>query len=101
MRFFPGTARVDKSRYPDIDEIIAAAHDRYFRCLKQEILFENNAIELGPDYLALVRKKGYSMLHLLSENEYQAGLKTLESALKKGPVKTRLTGETLVWFTKA
>jgi ubiquinone/menaquinone biosynthesis C-methylase UbiE len=100
-RYFPGTARVDKIRYPDIDEIIAAAKDRGLRGLKQEILFENNVIELGPDYLALVRKKGYSMLHLISEHQYRVGLKALESALKKGPVKTRLAGETLVWFAKA
>jgi ubiquinone/menaquinone biosynthesis C-methylase UbiE len=100
VRYFPDTARVDKSRYPDIDEIVAAAHDRYFRCLKQEILFENNAIELGPDYLALVRKKGYSMLHLISEHEYRVGLKALENALKKGPVKSKMAGETLVWFKK-
>ncbi len=100
VRYFPGTARVDKSRYPDIDEIIAAAQDRGLRCVKQEILFENNVIELGPDYLALVRKKGYSMLHLISEHQYRVGLKALESAMRKGPVKSKMAGETLVWFKK-
>lgn len=99
-RYFPGTARVDKIRYPDIDEIITAAQDSGLRCVKQEILFENNEIELGPDYLALVRKKGYSMLHLISEHQYRVGLKALESALKKGPVKARMAGETMVWFAK-
>lgn len=99
-QFFPGTVRVDRERYPDIHEIITAAQSGGLIHLKQEILFEGEAMELGVDYLELVRKKGYSMLHLLNEREYQTGLSTLENALQNGPVKARSAGETLVWFTK-
>ena len=52
--------------------------------LKQEILFEGETVEVGMGFLELVRKKGYSMLHLLTEAEYQAGLRTLENALRNG-----------------
>ena len=100
VQFFPGTARVDRQRYPDIDEIICAAQPGGLVSLKQETLFEGDPVELGPDYLELVRKKGYSMLHLLTDQEYQAGLHSLENALKQGPVNARAAGETLVWFTK-
>jgi hypothetical protein len=99
-KFFPGTAKVDKERYPDIDEIIAAGRYGGLRYLKQEILFEGEAVELGADYLELIRKKGYSMLHLLSESEYQSGLRQLENMLRNGPVKAHSAGETLVWFIK-
>jgi ubiquinone/menaquinone biosynthesis C-methylase UbiE len=99
-QFFPGTVRVDKERYPDIDEVIAAAQFGHLRYLKQETLFEGEPIELGADYLELIRKKGYSMLHLLTEQEYQTGLSQLESALQNGPIPAKLAGETLVWFTK-
>jgi ubiquinone/menaquinone biosynthesis C-methylase UbiE len=100
VQFFPGTVRVDKARYPDIDEVIAAAQFGHLPYLKQEILFEGEVVELGVDFLELVRKKGYSMLHLLTEAEYQIGLSKLEEALQNGPVQTRAAGETLIWFTK-
>jgi ubiquinone/menaquinone biosynthesis C-methylase UbiE len=66
-QYFPGTVRVDQGRYPDIPEIIAAAQSAGLIYLKEEILFAGEAIELGADFLELVRKKGYSMLHLLTE----------------------------------
>lgn len=97
-QFFPGTVRVDQARYPDIDEIIAAALVGGLTHLKQEVLFEGEAIELDADYLELVRKKGWSMLHLLSEEEYQTGLRKLEEALQHGPLPARMAGETLIWF---
>lgn len=99
-QFFPGTVRVDKERYPDIDQVIAAAQFGGLHYLKQDTLFEGDAIELGAEYLELVQKKGWSMLHLLSEEEYQTGLRQLERALRNGPIPARLAGETLVWFTK-
>lgn len=100
VQFFPGAASVDKERYPDINEVIAAAQFGCLIYLKQEILFEGEVIELGVDYLELVRKKGYSMLHLLAEHEYQIGLNNLENAVQNGLVKAKSAGETLVWFTK-
>lgn len=97
-QFFPGTVRVDQARYPDIPEIVAAAQFAGLTNLKQAILFEEEPVELGAGFLELVRKKGYSMLHLLTEQEYQSGLSQLESALQNGPIQARMAGETLVWF---
>jgi ubiquinone/menaquinone biosynthesis C-methylase UbiE len=99
-QFFPGTVRVDQARYPDIPDIIAAAQSAGLAYLKDEILFEGEAIELSADFLELIRKKGYSMLHLLTEHEYQTGLIKLENALQNGFIKAKAAGETLVWFTK-
>lgn len=98
--YFPGTARVDKERYPDIPEIIQVATSQNFIELKSETLLEKPT-ELDAGFLELVRKKGYSMLHLISNEEYQAGLQKLEGALDTGPVIVRPSGATLVWYTKA
>ncbi len=92
--------RVDRERYPNIHEIHAAAQDGGLLFLKQDVLFEGDAIELGEEYLELVQKKGYSMLHLITEQEYREGLEKLEKALQNGPIQARAAGETLVWFTK-
>lgn len=99
-QFFPGTVRVDKERYPDIGEVIAAAQFEGLVYLKQDILFKGQAVELGAGFLELVRKKGYSMLHLLTEQEYQTGLAKLGTALQNGSIQAEAAGETLVWFTK-
>jgi len=99
-QYFPGTTRVDKERYPDIPELIEAATTRGFTEAESEILPEK-PIELGESYLELVRKKGYSMLHLISDEEYQAGLRKLEQAMRVGPITVQPSGGTLVWFTKA
>jgi ubiquinone/menaquinone biosynthesis C-methylase UbiE len=99
-RYFPNTVRVDKERYPDIHEIVEAVKAQGFTQTKSET-FSEKPIELGASYLELVRKKGYSMLHLITDEEYQAGLSKLEGAIQNGPVIVQPSGGTLVWFTKA
>lgn len=99
-RFFPGTVRVDQRRYPDIPAILQVAERNGLYHLKTEFIFEGEEMELGADFLELVQKKGYSMLHLLPEHEYQNGLRALEDALKNGPILSESAGETLIWFSK-
>jgi SAM-dependent methyltransferase len=99
-QYFPSTARVDKERYPDIPELIETATAQGFTDVKGEILSEK-PIQLDASYLELARKKGYSMLHLIADEEYQAGLRKLEQAMQTGPVIVQPSGETLVWFAKA
>ena len=54
VKYFPGTARVDKERYPDIDEIIVEAERRGLKFDKKTILYENELMELGEEYLETV-----------------------------------------------
>lgn len=100
VQFFPGTATVDKERYPDINEIIVTAEEQYLRFMKNVILNENAEIELDLEYLDLAKKKGHSMLHLISDKEYREGLKRLETELRHGSIRSKLSGVTLVWFIK-
>lgn len=98
--FFPGTVIVDQKRYPDIDVIETAGRDAGLQHYKNEILFENESIQIDQNYLQLVEKKGYSMLHLIPIEEYLAGYRELKSRLRNGPFTARQAGETLVWFIK-
>ncbi len=98
-RFFPGTVRVDQARYPDIPQIIDVAAAHTFTALKNEVLGAGDQVELGPAFLELVCKKGYSMLHLITEDEYAAGLRDLEAQLAGGPIAAAAAGETLVWLS--
>jgi ubiquinone/menaquinone biosynthesis C-methylase UbiE len=99
-RFFPGTADVDKARYPEIDEIIRTAEAQTFASLNTTSFYENEPVEIGESFLELVRKKGYSMLHLISGDEYEAGLHQLEAQLETGPFMAHTAGETLVWLVR-
>jgi ubiquinone/menaquinone biosynthesis C-methylase UbiE len=99
-QFFPGTVAVDQARYPDIDQITQAAEARGLRALKTATLYEGGELTLDARYLELVRKKGYSMLHLITDDEYATGLRKLEAALGHGPITLPTAGETLVWIGK-
>jgi ubiquinone/menaquinone biosynthesis C-methylase UbiE len=98
--FFPGTVIVDQKRYPDIDVIENAGCEAGLMHYKNDVLFENELMQIDQDYLQLVEKKGYSMLHLIPIEEYLAGYRELRARLRGGPITTHQAGETLVWFIK-
>ena len=98
--YFPGTVHVDKERYPDIPELIESATSQGYTRAESVSLW-HKPIELDASYLELVRKKGYSMLHLISDEEYKVGLRKLERAMQGGPVIVQPSGMTMVWCTKA
>lgn len=98
--FFPGTIRVDQARYPDIDAIVGAAEAGGFTFLKTIVLEAGEAIAINEAFLELARKKGYSMLHLIADEEYEQGLQDLREALTQGAFTLPAAGESLVWFCK-
>lgn len=57
-------------------------------------------VDLFIKELELVRNKGFSMFHLISDDEYLSGLKQLEADALSGNLNTKNSGETLVWFKK-
>ena len=56
---------------------------------------------LGSEYLETVEKKGYSMLHKISEVDYQEGLKELRAAYAAGESLEYAPGYTFVWGSKS
>lgn len=98
-RYFPTTVEVDKARYPDIEEIIAAGGE-YLENFKTTIYSENQPILVGAEFLHLVERKGYSMFHLIEDKEYLEGLKKLKNDIQDGEIEQKTAGGTLVWFEK-
>jgi SAM-dependent methyltransferase len=98
--FFPGTVVADQQRYPDVPAIIQAGQAAGLAHAGTDLLGVGDEIELGLPFLELVRKKGYSMLHLISGEEYTLGLQALEQRLQAGPLKAKAAGGSLVWFVK-
>lgn len=99
--FFPATAVVDKERYPDIDQIAEVGGAHGLSHVESMIICEGDEIELGANFLELITKKGYSMLHLISEEDYRNGFDRLKEEYEKQEVlKRKSAGGTLVWLGK-
>ncbi len=100
VKYFPSTAKSDKKRYPDIDEIIEKAKNNGFTLIKSITNGDGTKIEVKADFVELVRNKGYSMFHLIPEDEYEIGLKQLEKDVMGGKLEMETSGDTLVWLKK-
>ena len=98
-RFFPASASVDKERYPDVDVIEDFMLNSGFdRARIREYQFRPT--KLGEEYLNTTRNRGYSMLHKISQAEYEQGLQALEAAFARGEKLTYSAGYSFVWGVK-
>lgn len=91
-RFFPETIALDARRYSTTDHLIKEMRAAGFSGV------ENRPVALTKRVtnVAAFRAKAFSVLTLIDEAAFQAGLKRLESALEDGPVETRVD-YALVW----
>ncbi len=72
-RFFPGTVPIDQSRYPTICSLETSLNDAGFSEVDSK-KFRYNAVRLGYDFLETLERRGFSMLHKFSEEEFNSGL---------------------------
>lgn len=68
--------------------------------IKNTIKGEGAEIAVTSGFVELVRNKGFSMFHLIPDDEYNTGLKQLEAEVLSGKLNCKNSGETLVWFKK-
>ncbi|TFG34102.1 class I SAM-dependent methyltransferase, partial [Candidatus Thorarchaeota archaeon] len=98
-RFFPATAKIDKKRYPDIDEIEETLLNVGFdKVHPKEYNF--NPIRLGEDFLNTVENRGFSMLHKISNEDYEKGLHELREAYTRGDELLYSAGYNFIWALK-
>ncbi len=97
--FFPSTIEIDQARYPTIESIETMLLDAGFADVESKThLF--NPQRLGADYLLTIEKKGFSMLHKIDEEEYQAGLRKLRDRFSRDAYLDYSAGYTFVWGIK-
>lgn len=99
VKYFPTTAIADKNRYPDISVIIEKAVKAGFTPTHTDIRVIGSK-KVNLDFVELVRAKGYSMFHLIPEEEYRKGLAELEKDVKADNLVVPGSSETLIWFGK-
>ena len=99
VKYFPTTAIVDKHRYPDIPVIIGDAVKAGFSHIRTNVK-EGGITKVQSDFVELARAKGYSMFHLIPEEEYQKGLTELEKDVMTDALFVPDSSGTLVWLGK-
>ncbi|AKB29005.1 hypothetical protein MSSIT_2286 [Methanosarcina siciliae T4/M] len=100
VKYFPATVEVEKERYPDIPEIIESATINGFVFSKIEITDANHRHAIAQNFLMLVENKGYSMFHLISNEDYERGLADLRNDYDKQVEIEYRHGETFLWLKK-
>ena len=98
-RFFPGTASIDKERYPDIDEIENQLLTAGFSTVNPKE-YTYKPVRLGPEYLETIEKRGFSMLHKISKEEYEKGLEDIRMAFHVDEALMYSAEYTFVWAIK-
>ena len=82
--FFPSLVELDKKRFPEVIELDDFFQSAGFKGIKHKELIINR-IPIDMDYLDKVRSKYVSTFHLLSEDEFNAGVEKLEAFVLKNP----------------
>lgn len=100
VKYFPTIVEVEKKRYPDIPEIIECASNNGFMISMRDVTDIDYKHVISQKFLILVENKGYSMFHLISENDYECGLADLRNDYNKQIEIEYNHGETLLWLKK-
>ena len=98
-RFFPPTADIDKARYPRIDELQHMLLSIGFEDAHPKI-YDYEPVNLGQEFLEIIEARGFSMLHKISDDCYETGLKSLKSALSYGENLLYSSQYTFLWARK-
>ncbi len=81
--FFPSLAEMDKKRFPDIPILDHFLESAGFKDIRHEELIIDK-IPIDMAYLEKVKNKFVSTFYLLSENEFNKGVKRLEAFISNG-----------------
>jgi len=75
--YFPSLIEMDKKRFPEVTELDYFFQSAGFESIRHKELTINR-IPIDTDYLDKVKSKYVSTFHLLSEDEFKAGVEKLE-----------------------
>lgn len=100
VKHFPTTVEVEKQRYSDIPEIVESATKNGFVFSKIGTTDANHKHSISQNFLILVENKGYSMFHLISNDDYECGLADLRNDYDKQVEIEYSHGETFLWLKK-
>ncbi len=96
--FFPATVEIEKARYPTIVAIEKMLKKAGFSQVQSEITVFK--INIDHEFLETVSRKGFSVLHLIDESEFNKGLIKLKKALAMNGEFESVLGYTFIFGMK-
>jgi ubiquinone/menaquinone biosynthesis C-methylase UbiE len=99
--YFPATVAAEKKRYPDINVIVDAAAACGLSLQSLDTTDREQEFLIPREFMELVERKGFSMFRLISDADYESGLKTLRRDFENKSVIHTDHGESFVWLTKS
>ncbi len=99
-RFFPDTIAIDQARYPSIPFLECELNEVGFSQVHTDY-YTFAPVQLGAKYLHTVEKRGFSMLHKITDEAYAKGLANLRTSMKDGKPLDYSAGYSFVWASKA
>ena len=93
--YFPETVEADLERYPTVEHLHALASAAGFGAWRETRVTGQTLLVSPEAYEA----KSFSVLHLISEASFEAGLSRLREDLKRGPLRA-IGSYVLLWATK-
>lgn len=94
-QYFPETVEADRQRYPSVEQLHELATRAGFTAWREARVETRTALTSATAYEA----KAFSVLHLIPEASFQAGLARLQRDLAKGPL-VAITRYAMLWTTK-
>ena len=99
--YFPETVTAEKKRYPNISTIISAASAEGLTVEEVVNTDSEKTFEIPFDFVKLVENKGFSMFRLISDEDFEIGLKRLKADYENRVLINSNHGETFLWLGKA
>ena len=98
--YFPGIVPVEKERYPDIPDIVSSANECGFSVKDIVNTDAEKTFEISSDFVKLVENKGFSMFRLISDEEFENGLRRLKEDYESKVLIKSHHGETFLWLER-
>jgi ubiquinone/menaquinone biosynthesis C-methylase UbiE len=99
-KYFPSTTAIDKLRHHDISNLISISESCRFSLVSVQDYLNNTDFLVDENYFKLIKNKSFYVLRLITEEEFENGIKSLEIDLKNGSFIDKFPGRTLITLEK-
>lgn len=101
IKYFPSIIIKDLQRFPSISKLKKEAKKQQFSTMKITFVGEKKWSHITKFILLQIWERSMSVLNLISDNEYKAGVQKMLKAYQKGKVHYSKRGYTFLWFKKS
>lgn len=99
-KYFPSTTKIDKLRHHDVSNLISTAELSGFSLISVKDYLPNVDFLVDENYFSLLKNKSFYILGLLSDDEFNTGIKKFQIDLSNGSFIAKFPGRTIITLEK-